>query len=272
MSNVNILVASHKKVDINLDKCYNLIQVGCALTDSNYGYLCDNTGENISKSNKQYCELTALFWGWKNLNCDVSGLCHYRRFFVSKRFSSAEPIKQILDERKIEKYLRTKKIIIPKKSYRNPENPKLYKNRDKSTQEIQLVKLEEYINKHFPEYMPSFRKYTYGNRISWGNMFISSKEIYDKYCEWVFPLLFDLEKQLEQENLLYPRLMGFFAEILLCVWVDHNFKKRDIKYCYVINTETTITHLKLRRFLHCIGLYDFIVYLKQKRKYKKAGY
>lgn len=269
---IKILVAAHKKVDIELNSCYNLIQVGCALNVLNFGYLCDNIGDNISSHNKQFCELTALFWGWKNLDCDISGLCHYRRFFVAKRFSSAKLCKQILDANKIIKILKNKKIIIPVESYRDPENPKLYLDREKSEQEPQLLRLEEYLCKNFPEYTPSVKKFMYGNKISWGNMFISSKEVYDKYCAWVFPILFELEKQFTQEKILYPRLMGYFAEILFCIWVHHNFKKKEVKKCQVINTEKPIVHLKTKKFLSCIGLYDAIIYIKHKIKYKKSKY
>lgn len=57
------------------------IQAGAALTEQRICKICDNQGENISHKNKQYCELTALYWIWKNDYSDYAGLCHYRRHF-----------------------------------------------------------------------------------------------------------------------------------------------------------------------------------------------
>ena len=43
----------------------------------------DDTGINISHLNRQYCELTGIFWVWKNINkyqdAEYIGFMHYRR-------------------------------------------------------------------------------------------------------------------------------------------------------------------------------------------------
>ena len=46
------------------------------------GFIGDNTGDNISTKNANYCELTGLYWAWKNISADYIGLCHYRRYFT----------------------------------------------------------------------------------------------------------------------------------------------------------------------------------------------
>ncbi len=60
------------------------IQVGAVLTDLRMKDLTDMTGDNISEKNPIYCELTGLYWMWKNMIIrgakeDYYGLYQYRR-------------------------------------------------------------------------------------------------------------------------------------------------------------------------------------------------
>lgn len=78
-----VATAADKIKDINrpLRNIDVYIQAGAALTDARIGEFQDNTGDNISYRNRQYCELTALYWIWKNQKADYYGLEHYRRAF-----------------------------------------------------------------------------------------------------------------------------------------------------------------------------------------------
>ena len=83
---LKILVACHKADHaIRQDDNYMPIQVGKALhPELNLGFQCDNTGDNISSMNPYYCELTGMYWMWKNTSADIIGLVHYRRYFYDK--------------------------------------------------------------------------------------------------------------------------------------------------------------------------------------------
>ena len=79
--NIEVYVVSHSKEDIEnikSDDIYVPLFVGRAGED-NFGFLSDDSGDNISDKNSSYCELTGLYWAWKNLDADYVGLAHYRR-------------------------------------------------------------------------------------------------------------------------------------------------------------------------------------------------
>ncbi len=82
MKNIKIIVCCHKKDVMAKEKPYMPIHVGKALSDVELGIQSDAEGENISTKNRSYCELTGMYWAWKNLkNVDIIGLNHYRRYF-----------------------------------------------------------------------------------------------------------------------------------------------------------------------------------------------
>ena len=67
-----------------MDEAYLPLRVGSALGED-FGYIRDDEGDNISNKNPWYCELTVLYWLWKNTTADYKGLMHYRRIFVQKK-------------------------------------------------------------------------------------------------------------------------------------------------------------------------------------------
>ena len=85
-----IVVATHKKYRMPNDPLYLPVHVGAeGKKDAkgrplDFGYQKDNEGDNISLKNPRYCELTGIYWAWKNLECDYIGLVHYRRYFGGK--------------------------------------------------------------------------------------------------------------------------------------------------------------------------------------------
>ena len=80
--NLRVVVAAHKPYWMPADPVYLPVQVGAAGKESIPGYTRDDSGENISAKNPHYCELTGLYWAWKNLPGDAIGLAHYRRHFA----------------------------------------------------------------------------------------------------------------------------------------------------------------------------------------------
>ena len=81
MKNIKILISCHKQSMVPDSKIMLPIEVGADLRKKHIEeILQDNQGENISSKNKMYCELTAQYWAWKNLDADYYGFFHYRRY------------------------------------------------------------------------------------------------------------------------------------------------------------------------------------------------
>ena len=103
MEKIKIIVATHKKYQMPEETIYLPLQVGKEGKET-IGYQGDNQGENISEKNPYFCELTGLYWAWKNLDADYIGLVHYRRYFTNQRNLSkkeTEKFKQVLKEEDI---------------------------------------------------------------------------------------------------------------------------------------------------------------------------
>lgn len=103
-----IIVAAHKPYTMPDDEMYLPVHVGAAGKES-IGYQRDDEGENISSLNPYFCELTGLYWAWKNLNEDYIGLVHYRRHFAMNG--------KTMEYEQLKPYLGKIKIFIPKKRW-----------------------------------------------------------------------------------------------------------------------------------------------------------
>ena len=114
---VKIIIATHKKYEMPKDDMYLPLHVGAeGKVDENnrpldLGYQKDKTGENISELNASYCELTGLYWAWKNLDEDFIGLSHYRRHFCINK--SKRDFENVLSYKEIEPYLDSIRVFVP---------------------------------------------------------------------------------------------------------------------------------------------------------------
>lgn len=202
-----IIVATHKEYTIPNDSLYLPVQAGAACHER-LPYTGDDTGENISDKNGLYCEMTALYWGWKNLEADALGLCHYRRYF--REPGKKEPLRK----KTLEGLLCDVPVILPKKRHywiETGESQYVHAHGSES-----LTVLRDVLRDLYPDYLPAFdgsMAKTAGHRF---NMMIMKKEQLDAYCEWLFDILFETEKRMEKPE---ARIMGFLSERLLDAWI-----------------------------------------------------
>jgi hypothetical protein len=245
MDGIKLIVATHKKYKMPKDDIYLPIHVGAYGKDS-IGYIRDDSGDNISKKNLNYCELTGLYWAWKNLDSQYLGLVHYRRHYTVKRIGNKW--NRILTRCQLEKLLENNSIILPPK--RNYFIETTYSQYAHAHHAIDLDVTRKIIKEKYPEYIVAFdncMKSTKGHKF---NMFIMKKEYINSYCEWLFDILFELENRLDisdySQNDL--RVFGFVSERLLDVWLITN--KLKYKEISVMFMEKQNWFIKISKFLN----------------------
>lgn len=222
--NIKVLIATHKKYRVPNDSIYIPIQVGSTGKEG-IGYIRDNTGDNISLKNPYYCELTGLYWGIKNLECDYIGLVHYRRYFsnkINRKMFRSDKFDYILSKNDAEEILKSYDIVLPKKRKYYIET--LYSHYAHTHYKEHLDETREILKSIYPEYINDFDKVMKQRSGHMFNMFIMRKELAVKYGEWLFTILDALENKIDisQYDAFQARLFGRVSELLLNVWIVHN--------------------------------------------------
>ena len=227
MKNIKLIVATHKAFQMPKDdNLYLPLHVG-AEGKASLGYTGDNTGENISTLNPYYCELTGLYWAWKNLDCDYLGLVHYRRYFTKKSQNFSDDIKiddVILSQTDIEHLLDDADVIVPKKRRYYIET--LYSHYAHTHDANHLDVTRTIITELYPEDVSIFDEVLRQRSGYMFNMFIMDKQLADKYCQWLFPIIDTLYERLDITgySAFDERLFGRVSERLFNVWL----KKEDV--------------------------------------------
>lgn len=175
-------------------------------------------GDNIDYLNPWYCELTGLYYLWKHVDDDIVGLEHYRRYFDNGK-------NKLLNETDIQNELKNFDILCIRANYTRRNPPKTWLIRNGKWDEMQkfLIFSKHYIGQ---EYYDAFVEHLNGDWHALGNMFITKKEVINKYCEFIFDLTFtymEAEKHYGRE--LPRRIVGYFTEFLFGAWLKYNNKK-----------------------------------------------
>lgn len=226
--NCKIIVALHKKYDVPQDDIYLPLHVGREGKED-LGYQGDHTGENISIKNPEFCELTGLYWAWKNLNCAYIGLAHYRRHFTVKTAHFGKKntkMEMVLSGEELKKLVLRYQIILPKKRRYYIET--LYSHYAHTHYKEHLDVTREIIKRRHPEYLSYFDKTMKQRSGYMFNMYIMEKRLSDAYCEWLFDILFELEKQIDMPELskFQGRFYGRVSEIIFNCWLNYQLENR----------------------------------------------
>lgn len=257
-------VAFHKKFFSYKDDVIVPIHVGSKGSRENLEYLKDSSGDNISEKNKNFCELTGIYWMWKNVDASFYGMMHYRRYlslennlgyklkrilYIFSRLFYLKPIINLLDMRELfqikisdEKLMEQKikrmskkimsemqeyDVILPKKEIFNKS---VYLQYKKAHIVEHLDKLLEIIKEDHEEIYPYYKKrIKKGNKIYPLNVFIMKKEYFFEYSEFIFDVLFKLEKKIKIPSDLYQmRVFGFLSERMMLPFIEYLKDKKNI--------------------------------------------
>ena len=243
MSNIKIFVCAHKEVPLPQHPYFLPIQAGAALHDHINGYQPDDLGDNISIKNPHFCELTCHYWAWKNLkNVDIVGLNHYRRYFdftrkwpqfsADKHFISTESfLNQEYQFPNLEKLLSKYDIILPVARHWRVSNTQQYGD-------YHIAKdwemLRQIIKERHPEYLPTFEKtMDHSNKSVGYNMFITHWKHFEAYSEWLFDILFEVERRVPPiDDPIQSRIYGYMSERLIYIYC--NYHRLRIKFIPLI--------------------------------------
>lgn len=210
---VKILVACHKPDKVFNNDVYIPIHVGRAVSkykEEMKVMIGDDTGDNISTKNPYYCELTAQYWAWKNLNSEYVGLCHYRRYF--KKIITVENVEQVLGN--------NYDVILCSP---NHEPRKAGEHVLRATCLEDVFIFIECIKKIQPTYYETTMKVLSGNTFSPYNMFVMKKDLFNQFASWQFSILFEMEKYVKMSGYSrMRRLYGYISEVMLTIYAKHN--------------------------------------------------
>lgn len=246
--NISIFVVMHKVIEKKPMKGFKSLLVGAKNYKDDVPLNIekdDSIKDNISEKNSNHCELTGLYWMWKNNKIDdeeIIGLCHYRRYFLKNILSVNK--QNYLNYDNIERLMSHYDIILPK---RRASKEKIMDGFTNAPRKEDMDKTREIIKNMYPEYVDSFDSFLNQNESYLYNMFIAKKSIMNEYFKWLFDILFELEKQVDISNYseYEARIYGFIAERLLNVWVLKNKDRLKVKEKYVYNeTDTYLSFLK----------------------------
>lgn len=248
---IKILVAAHKKAEMPKEPIYYPIYVG-AFGKGDVGFQRDDLDDNISEKNPYYCELTGVYWAWKNLDCDIIGLVHYRRLFGNKSGLNKKDIfKNILTPQMILRLMNKYDIVLAKPRNYYIENIRThFHNHLKVFTNIDYIAfLEKTIKEECPEYMDAYLKCMERTRAHMCNMFIMKRNEFNNYCDWLFHLLETMELKHSEftSEPPMPRIYGFIGELMLDVYVTKNNLNYYEQEVIEIDTQSSI----LKAFNFC---------------------
>lgn len=225
-----------------------------------YGHMLgDDIGDNISDKKERFCELTVQYWAWKNVKADYYGLCHYRRYlsFSDEKYKTRNGEHDagcvgvtcinpnmiqkyhLTDQKKVQQELEDYDVILDEpidisKTFRTNYHqmemaPTWHNMKDVDT-------ALEILAEKYPEMKEAADEYMHKtSKTRLYNCFIMRSDIFNNYCEYLFSILFELEKRMDTTHYSdqMNRSIGTIGERLFAIYCFYLQKQK--KYRIKVN-------------------------------------
>jgi len=244
---VHIYVCHHAEGNFFSDEVFKPIQVGRAVSEKVLPIQGDDIGENLSSRNPEYCELTAVYWAWKNdSSADWVGLMHYRRLLDFSRSNikvdrygcipasvlnddhiklfglNAESVFDLIEKNPAVNVIVPKRWSVKSVGFNSLFDhyalaPHHYKNDLNITRAV--------ISDLYPRDVDAFDRVMAGDSGYFTNIFLLRRSIFESYCEWLFTILFEVERRADLTNYSAQarRVYGYLGERLFNVFMASHY-------------------------------------------------
>lgn len=252
---LNQFVISHKSFKDSRFKNRTILYVNQSVPKENTIHAIETwKGDNIDSLNPWYCELTALYWIWKNTSSDtIVSFEHYRRVFLTSH--STWFSYHFLKKDEILKILDSYDIILPLLHHFKDD---LYTHYQKNHVIQDMDTMKHVLLQHNPDYKSAYEKTMEGHDAVLFNMFIMKKEILDDYCSFAFPILNEVyeiqKKDIMSRDKYQQRSIGFLSERLFNIYLNKQIPEEK-------RFHTPIAHLDQNPFIHYLK--DFFFHMIQ---------
>lgn len=229
---IRVVIATHMKYQMPQDDIYIPLQVGASGKEA-LGFQGDDRGDNISTLNPYFCELTGMYWMWKNIQADYLGLAHYRRHFCFRKKSRLNGVSSkwtsVLNSKEAQILCGQYDVIVPLKRQYGIES--LSSHYSHTHYKEHLDKTRMIIKERYAQYLKSYDKVLSKTCGYMFNMFLMRSDLVDEYCNFLFDVLFELFKQIDisQYSVFQSRYPGRMGEILFNVWLNKKCESDDLK-------------------------------------------
>ena len=240
-----IFVLYHKASTRFESDIYHPLQTGVANAGFDLGMLRDDTGDNISRKNQHYGELSGWYWVWKNWlpdhpEVDRIGFCHYRRFLNPFRRPSAKfpfrpvPARQFekqffsWKDEEVDAVFHSADIVLPhprdlrKSPLYDKRHETVYTQYSKAHPQPDMDEFLEIVSSDSPTSAFATKQVLSGHILRDCLMFVMRRDLFDDLANWTFQHLFRLESRSHWERYTHYmdiRTPAYLMERFFNVWL-----------------------------------------------------